>query len=59
MNENGHAGGIKRRDFVKMLGGLSAGFGEVATHYTLRSELILLVVPLSLGLLFKSGWKCL
>lgn len=41
------------------IGIISRSLVELATHYTLRSELVLLVVPLGLGLLFKSGWKCL
>lgn len=41
------------------IGVISRNLIELATHYTVRMDLILLFFPLLLGLLFRSGWKCM
>jgi len=41
------------------IGVVSRNLIELATHYTLRLELVMLALPLLLGLFFRSGWKCM
>lgn len=41
------------------IGVVSRNLIELATHYSLRLELVMLALPLFLGLIFRSGWKCM
>lgn len=40
------------------VGVVSRNLIELVTHYHLRFDLLFLTLPLALGLMFKSGWKC-
>ena len=40
------------------VGVLSRNLIELITHLHLRFDLIFLVIPLTLGMAFKTGWKC-
>lgn len=40
------------------VGILSRNLIELISHFRLRSDLVLLTVPLALSLVFKFGWKC-
>ncbi|NJB68313.1 ferredoxin-type protein NapH [Desulfobaculum xiamenense] len=40
------------------VGVVSRGLIEAVTHHVLRADLVLLVGPILLALLFRKGWKC-
>lgn len=40
------------------VGILSRNLIELISHFRLRTDLVLLIVPLALSLIFKFGWKC-